>query len=155
MKTIALTKGQFATFDDEDIDLILSHHWRAHRAGRRGYYASAENASGEIIWMHRLVMDAPENMEIDHINHDTLDNRKENLRLATKNENQWNNKRIVTTFGYKGITYDKKKKTYRARIRKNGVRHNLGSYSTARDAAYAYNKASKELHGVFSFPNTI
>jgi len=105
--------------------------------------------------IHRVVMNAPKGFDVDHINGDPLDNRKENLRICTRSQNCQNKSvRADSKSGFKGV--DQRATRFRAYIgdpnRKN--RHiNLGYYTTAEEAARAYDKKATELHGEFATLN--
>ncbi len=86
---------------------------------------------------------------VDHINGDTLDNRRSNLRVSTNRQNQWNQKRIRGIVPFKGVTLENGK--YRSRIRINGKKTNLGRFDTAQEASNAYNKASRDYFGSYSY----
>jgi len=104
--------------------------------------------------MHREVINAPKGRMTDHINGNTLDNRRSNLRLATPSDNAHNTKLPKNnTTGYRGV--GKKGNRYIAHIRSDNKEHHLGSFSTPEEAALAYNKAATELHGEFASLNTI
>ncbi|WP_412102526.1 HNH endonuclease [Paenibacillus alvei] len=95
---------------------------------------------------------------VDHINGDPLDNRRENLRVATRNENCRNRRRRKRyKYRFKGVTYDKDKvvNKWRARISYEGKRHCLGYFYTETEAAKAYNEAAIRLHGEFASLNVI
>lgn len=103
-----------------------------------------------------------EKILIDHINHNTLDNRKENLRLCSVNENNYNRKiNKNNNSGYKGVhlaRYNRKNKIYiyyRAKIQTDNIEVSLGLFKTAKDAAIAYNEAAKKYHGEFAYLNPI
>lgn len=89
---------------------------------------------------------------IDHIDQDTLNNRIENLRPASQSENLCNRgKNVTNTSGYKGVYFEKSKNKWRAEIAKDGKKHRLGLFESAADAADAYQRAAKKLHGEFAF----
>jgi len=112
-----------------------------------GYVATNNN-----LTMHQFVMNFPEGLEIDHINHDPLDNRICNLRPCTSAQNKWNLRiRKSNTTGYKGVTYDKNRQKYVARL----SNIHLGRYDTSLQAAEAYNRKALELHGQFALLNVI
>jgi hypothetical protein len=88
MKQILLTQGQFALVDDEDFEQINKFKWYAQETTNRiGFYAAhtirISKTSFKKIRMHRIIMNARPDQEIDHINHDTLDNQKNNLRFVS------------------------------------------------------------------------
>ena len=110
--------------------------------------------------LHRFILNAPKNMQVDHINHNTLDNRKQNLRLCTQSQNQMNQARHKKTLSkYKGVDlaeWKYKNKVYqywRARIQINGKPILLGLFKSEIQAARGYDKAAKELFGEFAFIN--
>lgn len=85
---IPLTQGQFAIIDDEDYEKVKPHKWRANYCkGISNYYVQNCGWGVPTIMMHRLIMNAPKGLVVDHINHNTLDNRKSNLRVCTQSEN--------------------------------------------------------------------
>jgi len=87
--------------------------------------------------------------QVDHINGNGLDNRRENLRVANKMQNQYNSARQHNNrLGLKGV--HKNGRRYRAQIRADGVKHNLGYFDTAEEAHAAYCEAAKRLHGEFA-----
>lgn len=105
--------------------------------------------------MHRMILGVSDpSVCVDHINLNKRDNRRSNLRLATRAENSRNRvpSRSNTT-GFKGVTYRKKKKLYRARIRAFGLEIYLGSFKCPIDAAAAYDKAAIEYYGEFAMTN--
>ena len=112
--------------------------------------------------VHRVVMGNPKGMDIDHIDGDGLDNRKENLRICTRSQNCANKKvRRDSRSGYKGVSVRKRGKRFKAYISDPETkfpkkRHiALGTYDTAEEAALAYNKAALEMYGEFAFLNEI
>lgn len=102
--------------------------------------------------MHRVIMNAPREFQVDHINQfDTLNNRKSNLRLATHGQNQMNvGKKSHNTSGYKGVCWDKGKQRWRSRIVANKREHHLGFFKTPEAAYEAYCNAVSIYHGEFA-----
>jgi DNA-binding XRE family transcriptional regulator len=98
MKEIILNSGAIALVDDEDYEIVSQYKWQEAKAIREGkYYTSyalakscGSNKTRKTISMHRLIMNTPAQLVVDHINHNGLDNRKENLRNVTRSENQRN-----------------------------------------------------------------
>jgi hypothetical protein len=125
-----------------------------------GYIRIRNRVSKFRKFIHRLVTSAPNNMEVDHINHNPLDNRRCNLRICTKSENSRNNQGQKTRKAkYKGTYYEKRSKVvgkhYRAYTRVNGKKLWFGYYATEEDAARAYNKNALKLFGRFACLNDI
>jgi hypothetical protein len=98
--------------------------------------------------VHRLIFLYHHNWlpkEVDHINRDTLDNRIENLRAATRKHNSYNmTSHEGASSGYLGVSWNKERKNWRAQIQIDGNKHNLGGYKGEVEAAIAYNKAAKK-----------
>lgn len=179
---IRLGNNLFAWVDEEDI-CLAGMGWSAKKSGSKGlpqYYAvNSTTIAGQrfLISLHTLVwermMDAqlPPNFLVDHINGDKLDNRRSNLRLATRNDNEANKRKrrshkkkdgtTDTSSKYKGVTKikDGRKKFWRAIISTNAnnmgktKQVNLGTYYSERAAAEAYNKAALEMYGEFALIN--
>ena len=145
MKYIQLTQGKFALVDDEDFENVNHFKWFYEKSG----YA-CRRKSGRSIRMHRFITNAPENMEVDHINGNGLDNRQENLRICTHKENIRNAKvRKDNTSGYKGVYWHRLAKKWQARVFFNGKHISLGYFDTKDKAANAYNQAAKQYFGDF------
>lgn len=149
MRTIHLTKGQFVQVDDRDYEFLNQWKWRCN-----GHYAvrTITKPKRYTILMHRLILECMgnENFELsDHINGDKLDNRRVNLRPATRSQNMWNSrKQVNNTSGAKGVTKHQGK--WRADIGINGKRRYLGHFDSVKAAAAAYSIAAKELYGEFA-----
>ena len=189
MKKIQLWIGdelsdEYTLVDDEDYDMILeaprsytkagklrkrSGKWRLHcltpnlkyGATYSGPYAHSGKGSNGC-YVHRLVMGSPEGMDIDHINGNGLDNRKENLRACTRSQNAMNKKlRSDSTTGYKGVYKVKNtacKNPYKAAAAvpgTSGKKKSLGSFATAEEAAQAYNNYVIKEFGEFAYLNEI
>ncbi len=136
-----------ALIDVEDHQKVCGTKWHFSE----GYVKNADGGR-----LHRLIMDLQPNshLEVDHINHDTLDNRKLNLRVCTHKENTRNRKiGSSNTSGFKGIDFKKDTGKWTARIGVNGDREYLGSFVNILDAAKAYDKKAVELFGEFAATN--
>jgi len=154
--------GTYSTLVNEnDWSNIKQHKWYLLPTPTKGkYYAATKIKIQEkitTITMHRLIMNTPKNKVTDHINGNTLDNRKENLRICTSAENQYNRgPQKNNTSGYKGVSWNKQDKKWRAAVKHFGKQIYLGSYNNKEEAAKAYDAKIKELHGKFArlnFPN--
>jgi hypothetical protein len=139
--------------DKEDAHLLDGRAW--HIQNNRRYVISKEWGGKKGIYLHRLVVKAPDDKLVDHINGNPLDNRKANLRVCTSQENIRNSqKRRGCLSKFKGVTRDaRKNKLWRAQICIDGERKSLGYFYTEIEAAHAYAKAAKELFGEFANHN--
>ncbi len=152
-KRIKLSCGKWAIVDAADYEQLSEYRWCALEKGR-SWYAKTLNRNGTILSMHRLILNAPKGLFVDHINHNGLDNRRENLRLCTHLENLRNAR--PSTGGsskYKGVSWEKAKKRFRAKINHNRKGIHLGYFKNEIDAAKAYDKKAKELFGEFAYLN--
>jgi hypothetical protein len=145
---IQLTQGHEAVIDVADVHLIEGRNWSYRAAWKTGY------AQAGAVIMHRVLVNAPAGMQVDHINGDGLDNRRANLRLATPSQNSQNiGKRRTNTSGYKGVSRCANSPKWRAQIRSadktqgcNGKVY-LGVFDTPEQAYAAYCEANRRLHG--------
>ncbi len=157
---VPLTKGYEAIIDAADVPLVDGFNWCAdvhHYADGsvKVVYAVRnsprdENGKQRAIMMHRVLLDAPHGMQVDHASSDGLDNRRSNIRLASRAENMWNRRNAGNNgSGFKGVHWSKAAKAWVARIAANGKRRTIGKYNCATAAAIAYARASEEMHGEF------
>lgn len=143
--------GKFALVEDEDYKLVNKYRWRINAYG----YAETK-VKKKSIYMHRLIMNAEKGMEVDHINHEKLDNQKTNLRLCTHQQNQHNLKPQKNgSSQYKGVRWHKGNKSWQSKISYDGKTYYLGYFPTEAQAAHAYNLKATELFGEFAFLNEI
>jgi hypothetical protein len=140
-------QGHTILLDEEDLHFLDEGKWNVTDCG--GYLYLMKTGGFPF---HRLVTGAPASTTVDHINKDTLDNRKENLRLVTKSENAQNSMpRANCTSQYKGVF--KRGDTYRAYINYKGKRIYLGSTPNEPIAASRYDAAAVYLYGQFAAIN--
>jgi hypothetical protein len=149
---IMIISGIKVLVDIEDVDRInASSPWRKHRGSQKQYFVhSAPRPEHKNILLHRYIMSAPDGLEVDHINGNTLDNRKSNLRICQHKENMRNVKlRRTNRSGYKGVSFDVRRNKWKARITLNSRENFLGYFETPQGAYGAYCKAVKKYHGEF------
>jgi hypothetical protein len=156
-RRIPLTRGKYAIVDPDDYHSLAAHKWQLHQNRTVSYAVRTVRRPGQpnkLMPMHRQVMNAPPGMLVDHINHDGLDNRKANLRLATPSQNSRNQRKCKPTASrYKGLSWDRDGKKWRVRIRANGRYIPLGRFNDEIQAARAYDEAAKKYHGEFASLN--
>lgn len=154
MREIPLTRGKFAIVDDEDYEYLSKSEWQYGTYAMRS--VPKEGGGQRVERMHRVIMNAPKGMEIDHINHNKLDNRKCNLRLCTSSQNSRNLPiRKNTKSGYKGVSWHKQMNKWRVQIVAKGKVYYLGLFDDKHEAAVAYNEKAAELSGEFAYLNEI
>ena len=100
-------------------------------------------------------MKCPKNTVVDHINHNTLDNRKCNLRICTHQESMMNSESRIGRSKYKGVWFSKDKNKWVAELRKNNKKIHIGYFKNEKEAAKAYNKLAIELFGQYVHLNKI
>lgn len=156
MTEIPLTRGYVTIIDDADAPFVAQHKWYAStRPGGFLPYAVRSVWTPERvkrIYLHRVLMNAPTGLQVDHINHDSLDNRRCNLRIATSAENQANR---VSERGQKlkGAYLQARTGRWRAQISVNQKVLHLGCFATEEEAARAYDLAALEVFGEFASLN--
>jgi hypothetical protein len=148
MREIVLTRGHVALVDDGDYESLVDVNWLFTDNGNGNFYAVRKPRAGidppkpSSIYMHRELLKPADGLLIDHINGNGLDNRRQNLRLATKAENM-RNRGPVKNFAFKGI--------YRVSDECWGVQ--CTGFSTPEEAARAYDSISILAHGEFAYQN--
>jgi len=152
-KQIPLGQSTFALVDDADYDHLAQYEWFLSKTG---YAVGVVPSDGkfQVVYMHRYLLNAPPTHVVDHINGNALDNRRENLRLATPRQNV-QNKSVspLSATGLKGVGWHKRRRKFHARIQLQGVRVHLGFFEHAKDAALAYDAAARALFGPFALCN--
>lgn len=165
MKEIKLTQGKVALVDDEDHERLSKFKWCAVVSmwGKRwiaGRGGKTINGKRKTIFMHREIMNTPSGLDTDHINHNSLDNRKCNLRICTRSENMCNRKGANRNSAskYLGVWWDENNKKWEAQIKVHYKQKYLGQFKSEKEAAIVRDKAAIELHGAFAslnFPLTL
>lgn len=138
--------------DENMFETLRKHTWYSNP---EGYIFTMDGK--KRIFLHRMIVDCPAHLEVDHINRNPLDNRKVNLRVATRSQNLQNrtSKKDAFTSNYKGVSWDKTRTKWRATIQLDKKSKTIGRFRTEKEAALAYNEKAKELHGEFAYLNTI
>lgn len=152
MRVIELTRGLVAIVDDEDFEALAQWRWCALTSGYANRKARmAEGNVGKSILMHRVIMNAKKDEHVDHINGIVTDNRKCNLRICNRFQNQSNRgKNKNNTTGFKGVCFENRSKKFLATISSNGKCKRLGLFNTAEEAHAAYCEAASKFHGEFA-----
>jgi hypothetical protein len=156
MKKIKLTQNKYAMVDDEDYDNLNQYKWRYSLGYAVRTTLAKESSRDERrnVRMHRQIMNCDMDLEVDHIDGDTLNNKKSNLRICTHGQNMSNRKSSsVSGSKYLGVSWHKGNKMWQANITANGKQKNLGYSKTEDECARMYDKAAKELHGSFAALN--
>jgi len=156
MKEIVLTRGLSAMVDDEDYEFLNQWKWYAHKSKNTFYAHRKIGKYGRLVFMHRLILGidntSPE-LFPDHMDKNGLNNQRYNLRIATRSQNNAN-KISTNPSGYMGV-FPAGKSGWFSRIAKDKKKYYLGFFKEKEDAALAYNKAAKELHGEFANLNQV
>jgi hypothetical protein len=155
MKTIPLTKGYVALVSDEDFERVNAYKWCAKVDPHTVYAIRSlrlEDGKRTTIKMHRFIAGVTNpQIDVDHKDHNGLNNQRENLRVCTRAQNHGNRKKTRGTATFKGVTWDREK--WLAGIRINRKRQYLGRFTDEIDAAMAYDDAARQLFGPFALTN--
>lgn len=142
MKEIFLTQGQVVLVDEEDFVALSRFRWSALPGGGTQYAKRTvrrEDGRETTEQMHRRIMGAPSGMDVDHINHDGLDNRRENLRVVTRRQNSQNLRgKPDCSSKYPGVSWVKALSKWEAQAQVDGKKKHLGRFASEFEAARAY-----------------
>jgi hypothetical protein len=146
---IPLTQGKVAIIDDEDWPLVSSHKW--HASAKTNYSITSWYAvDSKRIPMHQILG----GKRWDHINGDSLDNRRSNLRPATHQQNNCNTgAHFSSTSKYKGVSWATRQTKWVAQIKVFGHNKHIGVFTDEHKAALAYDQAARQYHGEFAWLN--
>ena len=143
-RKIPLTRNKVTLVDERDFKDLNQFKWSVNLS-RKMWYATRRAKGPDGMWniqvmMHHQIIGKPKKgLEVDHINGNSLDNRRKNLRICTKSENQWNRKiNNNSTTRVKGVHQIKKTGKFQARAQVHGKRINLGFFDSKKDAGRAY-----------------
>lgn len=150
VRKIHLTMGQVALVDEADYGWLSEFKWFAMRQRSGGYYAGRCKPGGGVLYMHREILAPPAGVFTDHVNRAKLDNRRANLRPATRSQNCCNALKPRNASGFRGVSRHKRAVRWTASIQYQRRNQRLGLFDTAAEAARAYDAAARKLHGEFA-----
>jgi hypothetical protein len=162
LRTIQTTNRGAVLVDDEDFERFGHFNWQinqrgyVHRSIRKG---EPGGRFGTVQTLHREILKAPPGFEVDHMNGDTTDNRRCNLRLCSRSGNLCNKRKHKGLSRFKGVSFQKDRGKWRATIciptlgKGRGKVTTIGRFEREEDAARAYDKAALEHHGEFARTN--
>lgn len=161
MRKINIGNGLFAIIDNDDYERTKLYKWGTKycKKSKKIQAVMSVNQSkwANSIYLHRLILNVNDSkILVDHLNMDVLDNRKVNLRLATRSTNAMNrNKQSNNTSGFKGVSWDKSRNKWESYINYNRKKIHLGRFDNKKEAANSYNNAAKLYHKEFARLNII
>ena len=159
-RRIRMAQPMYALVDPEDYERLSKYEWEARRARNSPFYAARQDVNRStrkytVIFMHREIIEIGDGLFADHINHNTFDNRKANLRTATQTQNNRNRRKfaVPTKSKYKGVYWKPRIKKWVAQIGVDKKVIHLGCFEKEKDAARAYDQAAKKYHKEFASLN--
>lgn len=152
VNTIPVSGGSNALVSAQDWPDVKKSSW-CFGAGKPNQRYIQARRNRKAVYLHRLFFDSKTKFMVDHINGDTRDNRRENLRLCSQAQNNYNSIIRKGRSKFKGVTMTRDG-TWNARIKINGRYRSLGCFRDERDAAKAYDRAAIEYYGEFSRTNS-
>lgn len=155
VKELPLTKGYVAIVDDDDYEFVSQWKWSAKVCANTVYAFRSYRRDGKCrtSYLHREIMGNPDGEEVDHIDHNGLNNTRSNLRSATRQQNIFNTRVKTGVSGFRGVEWCKRKRKWRAVIRTSGRRKHIGYFSDPEDGARAYDEFATRLHGEYATLN--
>ena len=133
--------------DDSDFEWLNQWKWSV----MQGKYAHRNAGGGKWVRMHRLIMGEPVGLVVDHINGDTFDNRRINLRVCTQHQNSLNSRvNKNSRSGHKDVFWDRAREKWFVQVMYSGKKHSIGRYSSLPDALAARDTTIEKLHGEFA-----
>jgi len=149
-KQIPLTKGQFALIDDEDYERVGQYKWTLDKNGYAVRKAGGRKNPKKLM-LHRFILEAPAGHDVDHINRDSLDNTRANLRICTRSQNNANRISLPgSSSQYKGVSWNRNRQRWQVFQCAYGNRRYLGYFVSEAEAAIAYDDAAYESFGDFA-----
>jgi hypothetical protein len=158
---LALSRGYWSWIDEADYPRLSRFNWHINDkkngpSCKSGLYAQTSVAGYGKLSLHTLIMDTPPGMVVDHINGDGLDNRRDNLRIVTPEQNHLNkSKRKYASSKFKGVHWDSTRGGWLVKIKRQGAETYLGFFDSETEAALAYNEGAKMIHGEYARLNVI
>jgi hypothetical protein len=151
MDSVIIKIGDFdVCISKYDYERVSALKWHSHHGSELQYFVHSINKPLQEVLLHRFIMNAEKGTIVDHINGNTLDNRRENLRVCSHSENMRNSKkRSGGKCPYKGVYFNKRANKWNPQIKLDGKSISLGYYLTAEEARDAYIAASRKYHGDF------
>ena len=159
MREVTIKGGRVALVDDEDFERVNQFKWyiQANKSNTYAMRISVIDGKDKKIYLHRFILNlenSTEKLDVDHINHNSLDNRKINLRACTRTQNMMNATFRKKSFSkYKGVSLCKDGINFRARIKINKIEIQIGRFANEIEAAKAYDEAAKKYYGEFCYIN--
>lgn len=157
MIEVPLTQGQVALVDSAD-SWVLDHKWCAGKYNRDLWYAvrsAGRRGNRRTLFMHRVITQPPEGLEVHHKNGNGLDNRRSNLVVCSRSKNAqgFQKKRLGASSKYRGVGWDKGANRWRARIVLGDKLKFIGLFHIEEEAARAYDQFSRDNFGEFAHLN--
>ncbi|MBN1124647.1 MAG: HNH endonuclease [Sedimentisphaerales bacterium] len=151
VRFLPLGLDRFAMVDPCDYAELSRYSWKV--IGRENTFYAFRWEGNRRVFMHRQIANASIDRQVDHIDHDGLNNTRANLRLCTQAQNVYNMRPRLGTSKYKGVSFDKRHSRWRAQIQHQGVKFGLGYFSRETEAAKAYDQKARQLFGEFAYLN--
>ena len=150
-KEISITRGQIVIVDEQDYEELSKYKWYLID----GFAARTikKDSKRTTIYMHRVIIDAPMGVSVYHVNHNKLDNRRENLHLVKGSARMHRRPSVKHSSKYRGVYWCKDKRKWIAEIKVYKKQIRLGRFEVEKDAAMAYDEAARKYYGSLARTN--
>lgn len=153
-KKIPLSQGRDAIVDEQDFGALSRYRWFFVGAGTGYAVRWARDAGGRrrLVYMHREILNAPPDKDVDHIDRDSLNNKRANIRVVARSLNN-HNRRSWGRSRFKGVHWDARDNRWCATITLNGKNVKIGRFASEREAAMRYDERAREAYGEAAVTN--
>jgi|ERR1035437_699119 hypothetical protein len=156
MKEILLNQSKVAFIDEEDYERVNKYLWCVDYKPSSDTYFAFTHIKGKKTYLHSFILNTPKGLQVDHKDHDGLNDVRNNIRICTQTQNNANNRKMKNTSSkYKGVSWTRNYGKWEAYIKINKIKKNLGYFTSEKDATLAYNKTAIKLFGEFALLNII
>lgn len=156
IRELALSNGYSVIVDECDYEWLSQYRWYAKKNGNKWYAARGTRLPGgkkPTLWMHRAILEASKGVQVDHVDGNSLNNSRSNLRLCSPQQNTFNRQAIIGSSHFKGVSFDTRQNRWKASVTVDKKTKTIGYFIEEVAAARAYDQAARLRFGEFAWLN--